>query len=207
MQNSSFQNFRPHFLIKYGSLLFRLPHCQHSICPVKASSLMAKDNSECVAWYWTSPSRSLLNTGTNLQVSFIFFPGFWPATHNILSFGLWFTFQDHADNSSETEVQAARTLPCKGTRVILINSLQHIGLHFPPVSHLCCYIFLCCYISSSGNLELWNRQCGSGGGGAWAEGVWQSWVPAPVPVICDLCGPGQTNEIFAAYSVSFAKWR
>lgn len=128
MQNSSFQNFRLHFLINYGSLLFWLPHCQRSTCPVKASSLRAKDISECVAWYWTSPSRPFLNTGTNLKVSFIFLPDFWPGTRSILSFGLWFASQYHADTILQK--QAARSLPGKGTLAILIYILQQIRPSF-----------------------------------------------------------------------------
>lgn len=45
-------------------------------------------------------SRAFLNTGTNLKVSFICSPDFWPETHNILPFSVWFTFQYHADIST-----------------------------------------------------------------------------------------------------------
>lgn len=65
--------------------------------PGKPSSLRARDISESVLSCWTSPSRAFLNTGTNLKASLIFPPDFWPGTHNILSFRLWFTSQYHAD--------------------------------------------------------------------------------------------------------------
>lgn len=122
MQNSSFENLRHHFLINYGSLLLGWPHCPHSIRPVKASSLRARDIPECVASWWASPSRAFLHTGTNLNLLYLLYRLLgWNTENFVFQFMVYFPVSCRHLNSSETEVQAARTLPTRGTLVILIT--------------------------------------------------------------------------------------
>lgn len=78
------------------------------------------------------PFYTFLHTGTNLKVSYIFFPGFWPGTHNILSFSLWFTFQ----NIMQTQFTRKRSASSKSTsftsnrRPHLSPSEPSLLLHF-----------------------------------------------------------------------------